>query len=76
MKCPACESAKTDPNCGFYQAECRGCMVRTIASSPKHIRERLYEIEKAIGGPQALLDLKGLVKLEYERIQALKEAKQ
>jgi hypothetical protein len=73
MSCDACEAAQHDPNCGRYNDRCRGCYVRTIASGPKHVRERLYEIERALGGPEALLKLKGEVKVEYERIKALKE---
>jgi hypothetical protein len=66
MSCLACERAITHPRSGIYTANCRGCEVRAIAQSPKHIREQAYEQQ-----PEELREqFKADVLAEFKRIQA------
>lgn len=80
MTCPACEAAKTEPHPGLLHAQCRGCMVRALASSPvlfdAHQHGRFTpayrkELEKL--NPDHWKASHAEVKAEFERIQALKK---
>lgn len=80
MTCPACEAAKTDPYPGLLNANCRGCMIRALASSPtffdasksgKVTPAYRKELEKL--NPNDWKTSHAEVKTEHDRIQALKK---
>jgi hypothetical protein len=74
VTCAACIRAATYAHSGLYHAGCRGCEVRALATSPRHIRDARYEQELTRNGMAPLAVLKSEVKREFERIQALKRS--
>lgn len=71
-ECRDCSKARTDPNWGGYRHQCDGCVVRTFANSPRHIREAHYERLKTAAGPDALAVFKAAVTAEWKRLRELR----
>lgn len=62
--CPACERAAVHPRTGIYQANCKGCEIRSIAQSPAHVRAQAYAQQPH----DELAAYKAAVMAEYRRI--------
>lgn len=69
MTCPDCQEAAKHWAWGGFHANCRGCITRMIAISPKHIRDAEYRLCATDAERE---QIKGAVQLEYARIQALR----
>ena len=71
--CKDCLRAQTVYTHGGTTAECEGCNLRGLATSPKHIREHYYGLVLLKEGKDAMEDLKKRVVAEWKRIERLKE---
>ena len=71
--CPNCLRAHTDHTHDGYSAECEGCNVRGLSTSPRYIREHHYAKVLEADGKEACDAVKKRVSEEYRRIQRLKE---
>jgi hypothetical protein len=73
VTCADCHHATTIWHWGGIHANCRGCLVRSLAKSPRHVRERFYDIEQQRHGDVARAQLDKDVRAEYWRMQELRK---
>lgn len=67
MTCQACTEAKIAPG-GLYHSGCHGCWVRSLARSPKAVRQTAYDKEIDLVKRKVLVEE---VFAEYQRLRAL-----
>ena len=75
-ECPDCLEARTNPNWGGYRDQCDGCVLRTFANSPRHIRDAYYERLRETAGQEARDVFKAAVTAEWRRLRDLREQMQ
>ena len=70
--CPHCLKAAQVWHYGGLQSGCVQCGIREIATSPKHIRDAVYDGILKQQGHEAVAGIRECVRLEFARIVALK----
>lgn len=70
MSCQACEEALHGLT-GLYHSGCHGCWVRSLARSPKALRQQAYE---QVSDEMKRADLVAEVFAEYQRLRAFETA--
>jgi hypothetical protein len=70
--CPDCAASLKDWTWGGYHSTCSGCMVRLVASWPKHMRQKAYADALRRGDETAKEELRLAVLAEYRRIDELR----
>jgi hypothetical protein len=73
LTCPACDRAKTDPNCGAVYIGCHGCQIRRMAIAPHHVLSAFYGRVMEKHGPAKQLEVQAEVEAERARMAELRK---